>query len=73
VISRTLIVVVALGAALLQASRGAWIEALGLSGLGFGRLALDLWPAKRWIAWTAFCVTAVAMVTVLVRRAQTGG
>ena len=72
-ISRTLIVVLALGAAVLQASRGAWIEAVGLFGLGFGRLALDVWPARKWIAWTAFGVTAAAMVTVLVTRLQIGG
>lgn len=71
-ISRTLAVVLALGAALLQASRGAWVEATGLIALAIGLLILRVWPSqKRW-ATVAFAVTVVTLVVVFVRRVQTG-
>jgi hypothetical protein len=67
-ISRPLVIVLAFGAAAFQISRGAWIEAVGLLGLGAGLLSLRLLPGRKWLAWAAFSVTALAILAVLVRR-----
>jgi hypothetical protein len=71
VISRYLVIALAIGAAGLQASRGAWAESAGLAGLAAGLIALRLAPARpqfKRIALLGFLVTAIAIVVVLVRR-----
>jgi hypothetical protein len=72
VISRYLVIVLALGAAGLQASRGAWIEAIGLLGLAAGLIALRFAPPDRpqyrRLAWVGFLITAIAIAIVIVRR-----
>jgi hypothetical protein len=68
--SRYIVIVLALGVAALQASRGAWVEAAGLSGLGGGLVILLLSARKphlKWLAWVAFAVTAAAMAVVALR------
>jgi hypothetical protein len=73
VISRVLVIVLAFIVAAVQATRGAWIESAGLVGLGTGLLILRVWgahPRRRWLAWAAFAVTAVAMVVVALRMAS---
>ena len=70
-ISRYLVIVLAVAAAALQASRGAWMEAAGLAGLGGGLLLLRLSPARpilRRGAYAAFALTAIAMIVVFARR-----
>ncbi len=64
-ISRYIVIALAFGVAVLQATRGAWVEATGLLGLGAGLVVLRVasTPAKRRLAWLAFSVTAVAIVT----------
>lgn len=67
-ISRVLVIVLALGTAVAQASRGAWPEAAGLAGLAAGLAVLRWAPASmRWAAWVAFAGTAAAIVAVLIR------
>jgi hypothetical protein len=73
VISRVLVMVLALGAAVAQASRGAWAEAAGLTGLALGLAILRWAPASlRWLAWVAFAGTAAAIVTVMLRMQNAG-
>lgn len=70
-ISRYFVIALAFGAAVYRASQGAWVEAIGLVGLGAGLVVLKLSaakPALRPFAFLAFLVTAVAMGVVLVRR-----
>lgn len=72
-ISRVFVIVLAFIVATVQASRGAWIESAGLVGLGAGLLILRLGgaqPRRRWLAWGAFSVTAIAMVVVALRMAS---
>jgi uncharacterized membrane protein len=68
-VSRYIVIALAFGVAVLQATRGAWVEAVGLLGLGTGLVVLRLTsdPAKRRLAWLAFLVTATAIVIVLLR------
>jgi hypothetical protein len=70
VISRYLVIALALGAAVTRMAQGAWVEAAGLLGLGGGLLALQ-WarrrPEVKPVAWVGFAVTAVSMIVVLVR------
>ncbi|MEO8482635.1 MAG: hypothetical protein ABI634_10525 [Acidobacteriota bacterium] len=69
-ISRVIVITLAFIVAAVQASRGAWMESAGLVGLGTGLLMLRVWgaqPRRRWLAWVAFSVTAVAMVVVALR------
>jgi hypothetical protein len=71
VISRTLIIALAVFAALYRASQGAWVESTGLSALAAGLIALRLAPARPWIkplAWVAFGITALAMLAVFLRQ-----
>jgi hypothetical protein len=71
VISRLFVIVLAFIVAVVQASRGAWIESAGLVGLGSGLLILRYRGARgRWLAWAAFAVTAAAMVVVAIRMAS---
>jgi hypothetical protein len=70
VISRLLVIVLAFAAAVAQVSRGAYVEAAGLVGLGAGLLILRQWgrdPRRRWLAWAAFGITAAAMAVVAMR------
>ena len=69
-ISRTLVIALALGAALYRATQAAWIEAAGLAGLGVGLILLTVSarrPALRWMAWFAFLFTAASVIAVLLR------
>jgi hypothetical protein len=70
VISRTLVIVLALGAALYRAVQGAWVEAGGLAALGAGLILLALAPGRpalKPLAWVAFLLTAASMIVVLLR------
>ena len=70
VISRTLVIILALGAALYRATQGAWVEAGGLAALGAGLVLLALAPrrpALKPLAWVAFLLTAASMIVVLLR------
>jgi hypothetical protein len=70
VISRYLVIALAMVVAGLQVSRGAYVEAVGLGGLAAGLIILRVAgresPARRY-AWAAFLVTAVSVGIVLVR------
>jgi len=70
VISRYLVIVLAVGATAMQAVRGAWLETVGLSGLAVGLILLQLAgarPVLKPLAWIAFAVTAVSMAMVVLR------
>jgi hypothetical protein len=71
VISRYLIIILALGATMLQVSRGAWIQATGLAALALGLVIIQFLaprrPALKPLAWLAFGVTAATMVIVWMR------
>lgn len=70
-ISRPLVIVLALGAAAYRLSHGAWVEAVGLGGLGIGLLLLKAAatrPQLRRVAWLVFLVTAIAIGAVIVRH-----
>lgn len=68
--TRPLVIVLCLGVAVLQATRGNWFEVAGLLGLGGGLTLLRLAstrPVLRWLAWGCFALTAAAMVYVYQR------
>jgi hypothetical protein len=70
VISRYLLIALALGASGYRIGQGAWVEATGLGALGLGLLALQLSNGRgglRAAAWAAFLVTAVAMGVAFMR------
>jgi hypothetical protein len=70
-ISRYLVIVLALGVAAMRASQGAWVEASGLTGLGLGLVCLKIAesrPVFKRVAYVSFLVTALAIGTVLFRR-----
>jgi hypothetical protein len=70
VISRYLVIVLAVGATVMRVGQQAWIEAAGLAALAAGLIVLQLSariPALRPLAWVAFSITAVSMGIVLVR------
>jgi hypothetical protein len=70
VISRYLVIALALGAMAKQLLQHAWIEGAGLAGLAAGLIILQLAagrPRLKPFAWAAFSVTAVAMVLVWIR------
>jgi hypothetical protein len=70
VISRTLVIALALGAAVFRAAQGAWVEAGGLASLGAGLIVLALArhrPVLRPVAWIAFTLTGLSMIVVLLR------
>jgi hypothetical protein len=70
VISRTLVIALALGAAIYRATQAAWIEAIGLAALGVGLILLTVSarrPALRRMAWLAFLLTAASVIVVLLR------
>ena len=71
--SRYLVIALALGAAGLQMSRGAWIEATGLTGLAGGLIALRLAPRRpilKRVAYFGFLVAAVSIAVALIRRSR---
>ena len=70
-ISRTLVILLAVIAASMRASQGAWVEAGGLAALAGGLLCLRAAgkrPAFKTYAWMCFAVTAMAMVIVFSRN-----
>jgi hypothetical protein len=74
VISRYLVIVLALVAAIIRAEQGQWLAAAGLAFLALGLAILKLAankPALKPYAYASFAVTAVAMIIVIV-RAGTG-
>ena len=72
-ISRYLVIALALGAACYRLYEGAWIEAIGLLGLGGGLVCLKVGetrPGWKRLALAGFAVTAAAIVTTLVLRSR---
>ena len=70
-ISRYLVIVLALVAGAMRVSQGAWVEAAGLFSLGAGLAVLKLAgsrPASRPVAYVLFAVTALSIAIVLIRR-----
>jgi hypothetical protein len=71
VFSRYLVIALALAAAGMRMSQGAWVEATGLTGLAGGLIALRLAPRhpplKR-VAYLGFLVTAIAVIVAIIRR-----
>jgi hypothetical protein len=70
VISRTLVIVLAVVAAGMRASQGAWVETVGLIGLAAGLICLrtaDRRPVFKTYAWMCFAMTAMSMAIVFVR------
>lgn len=66
-VSRYFAIVMALGVAFYQASRGNWFEVAGLMGLASGLVMLIFAPrrpALRWVAWGCFAVTLAAIIYV---------
>jgi hypothetical protein len=71
VISRLLVIALAFGAAVVKAMQGAWVEAIGLAGLGAGLSALRFVTNRsvaRPVAWSCFLLTALAIGIVLIRQ-----
>jgi hypothetical protein len=69
-ISRYLVIVLALVAAVIRAQQGEWLAAAGLGFLALGLAILKLSatrPALKPYAYASFVVTAVAMIIVVVR------
>jgi hypothetical protein len=69
-ISRYLVIVLALGAAARRATQQAWLETGGLVALAAGLIILQLAqrrPALKPLAWVAFAVTAATMIAVWMR------
>ena len=73
-ISRYLVIVLAVGAAAMRVAQGALVEAVGLGALALGLIVLQLAttrPALKPLAWVAFAVTVVSMAVVF-SRMRTG-
>lgn len=71
--SRYFVIALAFGAAVYRATQGAWIETIGLAGLGTGLVAMKLSaarPALRPFVYLAFLVTALAVGAMLYRYAS---
>jgi hypothetical protein len=75
VVSRTLVIILALIAAGMRASQGAWVETAGLAALATGLIALRIGDARpdfrkrsRIYAWLFFSMTAMSMLIVLMRQ-----
>ena len=69
-ISRTLVIVLALVAAGMRASQSAWVETVGLIGLAAGLICLraaERRPAFKVYAWMCFAITAMSMAIVFWR------
>lgn len=70
-ISRSIVILLAFGAAAMRASQGAWVETAGLVALGGGLLLLrgvDKRPEFRRYAIACFVTTAVAVIVSLSRQ-----
>ena len=70
-ISRTLVILLAIIAASMRASQGAWVETAGLTALAGGLLCLraaEKRPAFKTYGWMCFAITAMAMVIVFTRN-----
>ena len=74
-VSRILVIILALVAAGMRASQGAWVETTGLAALATGLISLRLGDTRpgfrrrsRIYAWLFFAITAGAMVIVFVRQ-----
>jgi hypothetical protein len=70
VISRYLVIVLALAAAIIRAEQGEWVAAAGLAFLALGLAILKLAntkPGLKPYAYVSFAITAVSMAVVLVR------
>ncbi|MEZ5318036.1 MAG: hypothetical protein R2752_11600 [Vicinamibacterales bacterium] len=70
-ISRYLVIALAMVAAVIKAGQGAVVEAVGLSGLAAGLTALRLSatrPVLKPVAWFSFLVTAGAITVVVIRQ-----
>jgi hypothetical protein len=73
-ISRYLVIILALVAAMIRVQQGQWLAAAGLAFLALGLSILKLAatkPALKPFAYASFAITAVAMIIVIV-RAGTG-
>jgi len=71
VISRFLVIALAIGASVYRYMQGAWVEGTGLGCLAAGLIILRFAPLRpriRPLAYVAFLVTAIAMGIVLYRR-----
>ncbi len=69
-VSRSLVILMAFGAALFRASQGAVIETVGLTALGVGLVFLKVAeqkPQVRPYAWVSFGITICAMAVVFFR------
>jgi hypothetical protein len=69
--SRLILTFLAFVAAVFQADKRAWAEAVGLAALGFGLMLLQLAatrPALRRYSYLAFTITAVCVLFVFFRR-----
>ena len=69
-ISRYLVIALALGAAAYRLSQGAVIEGIGLLGLGGGLLCLKFaprWQGFRRLSLAGFALTGAAMIIALYR------
>lgn len=70
-ISRYLVICLAFVAATFRASQGAWVEAMGLVGLGGGLAILKLAerrPVLKPIAYVGFLATVLSIAIVLIRQ-----
>ena len=69
-ISRYLVIALAIGVSAYRYMQGAWVEGTGLACLAAGLIILRLAPSQpkiRPLAYAAFLVTAIAIVIVLRR------
>ena len=69
-ISRYLVIALAVGATVMRLTQHAWVEATGLAALAGGLVILQLAtrkPAIKPLAWVAFSVTGITMIVVWVR------
>ena len=70
-ISRTLVILLAFGAALMRAAQGAVVETIGLTALGAGLVLLRVSakrPTFKTYAWACFAATAISVAIVFSRR-----
>jgi hypothetical protein len=70
-VSRYLVIAMALIAAGFKSTQGAWVEAVGLSGLAAGLTALKLSggrPAVKSVGYVALAVTALAVAALAMRQ-----
>jgi hypothetical protein len=71
VISRSIVILLAFGAAALRASQGAWVETIGLVALGTGLLFLrgvKRRPEFRLYAIVCFATTAISVIVSFSRQ-----